>query len=440
MTALRRSPGWAFGQVRRHLAEAQHRSAYYLTLNNLLGAATGFLFWLLLARVGGLSPSLVGIGYTTVALGTVLGVVGKGGLDTALLQKVPGASTAEARRLLRFGVLLGSGVVVVLTALLATVARAAGWLPELTPVAYALVAVIAVLLVLSWLQDAYFLALGQARLSFRRNLALSVCRLALPIPIIALALTNPVPLTWALALAVSALVGLASARHIIQRAGRQVPRRELVRSALRNVSGGAAEFLPGLLLVPLVLALDGAEAAAFFGIAWTTASLAFQTSGAIGRSALAQMIQRGPVGRPSAIRKGVLEHLLVVAPLAAGMALFAPRFLAVFGPAYAARASESLAILSVSTLAIAPISLYLAVLRTQEDSRALLLFPAAMVVSLAVWAPLLGSRFGPNGVALAWAVSNAPFGIYATWRLRHAIQEVTPLANPAALAGRADLE
>jgi O-antigen/teichoic acid export membrane protein len=440
MPGPRRPLASGLRQLRLHLAEVQHRSAYYLALNNVLGAATGFLFWLLLARVGGLSTAVVGVGYSTVALGTVMGVVGKGGLDTALLQKVPGASHAEGRSLLRFAALVGGCVATGLTALLALAALVEGWLPDLTPTSYALVAIIAVLLVLSWLQDAYFLALGKAQLSFRRNVALSIGRLALPIPVIALALANPVPLTWTLALGVAALVGMASARHLPDRAGRHVPRPELLRSALHNISGGAAEFLPGLLLVPLVLALDGPEAAAFFGIAWTSASLAFQTSGAIGRSALAQMIQGGPAARAPAIRKGVLEHLLVVLPLAVLMGLFAPEFLALFGKAYAARASEALAILCVSTLVIAPISLYLAVLRSGKSGRALSLFPLAMIASLAVWAPLLGARYGLNGVAIAWAASNAPFGAYATWRLRHAIREVMPLANPAPVLGRADLE
>ncbi|MEA3137754.1 MAG: hypothetical protein QOC71_2035, partial [Thermoplasmata archaeon] len=151
--------------VRSHFAQAQHRTAYYLTLNSLMGAAAGFLFWLLLARVGGLDAATVGIGFTVVALGTAVGVVSKGGFDTALLQKIPLSSGAEGRRLLAFSVLLGAGIALALTAGLALADRLGGLFTHVPPIGWALVAAIAVLLVLTWLQDAYFLAIGRARLT-----------------------------------------------------------------------------------------------------------------------------------------------------------------------------------------------------------------------------------------------------------------------------------
>ncbi len=441
MDASRPTPQASLPQrIRSHFAHGQHRTAYFLTINNLMGAATGFVFWILLARLGGLSPAVLGVGYTVVALGTLVGVIAKGGLDTALLQKSPGATRAGGHTLLVFGFLVGAGIAVTLTALMAIGSHVRGFLPDLTIAGWVLVASIAVLLLLCWLQDAYFVALGHARFSFERNLALSVGRLLLPLPVIALALAHPVPLTWMLALGVSAVAGLWRLRHIPEREGRHVPRREFLRSAARNVSGGAAEFLPGLLLAPLVLALDGPAAAAYFGMAWTAASLLFQVSGAIGRSALAEMIRAGPAGRASAIRKGAIEHLWLVAPLAILTAAFAPVFLGLFGHAFAKEGAPVLVILCASAVFVAPTSLYLAVLRSRERSFALVAFPAAMVVSLLVWAPVLGSRFGLTGVAMAWLLSNAPFGVYAAWHLRRATREVMPYATAPSVVGRADLE
>ncbi|MHB1261997.1 MAG: lipopolysaccharide biosynthesis protein [Thermoplasmatota archaeon] len=441
MALLRLPQAWRLPKaLQAHLAQPQHRTAYYLTLNNLLGAATGVLFWVLWARVAGLSPALVGIGYTVVALGTVIGVVAKGGLDTALVLKVPGTSSSGGRRLLAFGFAVATGVCLVLTALLAAAALGFGALPDLDAFGWTLVGAIAVLMVLTWLQDAYFLALGHARLTFERNLVLTAGRILLPLPIVLLAFAQPVPLTWGLALAASAVVGMVRGRALPKRNGHRVPRREFLATAGRNVSGGAAEFLPGLLLAPLVLALEGPEAAAYFGIAWTAASLVFQMSGSIGRSALAHMVQSGPEGTPSAIRKGVTEHLWVVAPLALLVGLFASPLLAVFGPGYASQGAAVLVILCASTLVVAPVSLYLAVLRSRDRSRQLIAFPAALVLCLAVAAPLLGSRYGLIGIALAWVAANAPFGLYATWRLRRESREVMPLAGSSPVLRGADLE
>lgn len=425
--------------VRLHLAQGQHRTAYVLTLNNVLGAATGFLFWLLLARVAGLGTVAMGVGYAAVALGTLIGVVAKGGLDTALIQMVPGTSRPQGRRLLAVSLAAGSGAAACITVALALAARASGLFPEFSWLAWALIAAIAILLAASWMQDAYFVALGLAGRSLERNLALSAGRLLLPLPMVALAVAHPVPLTWTLALAASALVGLARSRAVPDRPGRHVPARSFLRASLRNIAGGAAEFLPGLLLVPLVLAVDGPAAAAYFGIAWTAAALLFQTSAAIGRSAFAHMVREQAPGLPAAIRRGAVEHVLVVAPVAIAVAILAPQFLGLFGPGYAAHGAVVLSVLCLSIVFVAPTSLYLAVLRARRDARALVVFPLAMMASLALLAPLLDARFGFVGVAWAWVLASAPFGVYAAWRLRR-LAGVMPLARPAPVARALDVE
>ena len=427
------------GRLRLHLADGQHRTAYVLSLNNVLGAATGFLFWLLFARVSGLDAAAMGVGYAAVALGTLLGVIAKGGLDTALIQTVPGASRRQGAKLLAVSMATGAGAAAFLTGAVAVAARLGGVLHDFSWPAWALIAGIAMLMVVSWLQDAYFVALRLARYSLERNLALSAGRLLLPLPIVALAIAHPVPLTWTLALLASALAGLLRSRRVPERDGRTVPAKTFLRSSLRNVAGGAAEFLPGLLLVPLVLARDGPIAAAYFGIAWTAASILFQTSAAIGRSAFAQMVQAGKAGLPSAIRRGVAEHMLVVAPVAIAVAIFAPEFLGLFGSGYAAHGASILSILCASIVVVAPTSLYLAVLRARGDARPLVLFPLAMMASLALLAPVLDAGYGLAGVAWAWVAANVPFGLYASWRLLQSTG-VMPVARPAPVARPLDLE
>jgi O-antigen/teichoic acid export membrane protein len=410
-------------RLRAQWREPQHRNAWYLALNNVTAAATGLLFWLLLARVAHLPPSEVGLGYAIVALGTTVGVVAKGGLDTALLRTVPGAHRDEAGRLLRFGTLVGAAVALVLCLGLALLARGGLGVPTLGAGGWAMVAAISVLLLVTWLQDAYFLAEGRASFSWKRNLVLSGARLLLPLPILALAIPFPIPTVWALALAASALAAAGFGRSIPHRDGRRVPRREFLASAARNLTGGAAEFLPGLLLAPIVLAIDGPAAAAYFGIAWTAASLLFLTSAAISRSALADILRTGGA-HAAAVRRGALQNLCVVAPAAVGGALLAPNVLSLFGRAYGAQGAGVFAVLCLSALLIAPFYLYLAVLRARERPVELVAFPLAMVAVLLVLTPLLESRLGLPGVGLAWVAANAPFALWSLWKLAHP-EEVT---------------
>jgi O-antigen/teichoic acid export membrane protein len=412
-----------------HLAESQHRNTYYLTLNNVTGAVAGFLFWFLFARVAGLPPSELGVGYAVVALGTTVAILAKGGLDTAIIRKAPCATREGSAHMLRFSVMLGASVAILLSLALWLVSRWAG--PSLPLLGWVFVAAISALLVGTWLQDAHFVAEGEARFSFRRNLVLSASRLLLPLPIVALSFPSPVPLTWALGLVASALAAAAIGRRIPRRAGRPVPRREFLASAARNVTGSAAEYLPGLLLVPIVLAVDGPAAAAYFGVAWTAASVLFQTSAAISRSALAEMVRGGVPGHGSAVRRGLFQNLWLVAPAAlAGIAL-APEVLSLFGSAYAREGAMVFAILCASVLFVAPSYLYLAVLRARDRSLGLVLFPIAMVAGLLLLAPPLDARWGLKGVAVAWLLSNVPFGTYAAWRLRRESREVMTHGTPS---------
>lgn len=398
-------------------SDPQHRDTLFLTINTLLGAATGLLFWLILARIVHLPPSEVGLGFAIISLGTTVGVLGKGGLDTALVRNVPRASRQEGMRLLRFAVAIGGVAVLVFTGLLAIGARVWSAIPDLTPVGWSLVAAIGLLLVTTWLQDAHFLAENRVRWTLQRNVVFAGARLALPIPIVALSVAKPVPLAWSVALLLSALTALALATRTPRRPGGAVPRTEFLQSGMRNISGSTAEFLPGLLLAPMVLAFDGPDAAGYFGMAWTGAALLFLVSAAISRSALASLVRNDAEGLAPAIRRGVRHFLLLITPAALVAILFAPQLLSILGPDYAREGRWVFVILASSAFFVAPAYLWLGILRAQERPRALIVFPTAMVVTLLVMAPVLGAQYGMEGIALAWLLSNVPFGLYGGVRL-----------------------
>jgi O-antigen/teichoic acid export membrane protein len=417
-------PRWRRGLM-RHLGTRQHANAYVLLLNNVLVAAAGLLFWLLLTRILAMPASDVGFGYAIVAMATLVAVLAKGGLDTAILSNVPGASRDGARQLLRFSLVVGGGLAACLAIVLAVIAGVTGRLGSLGPLAWAFAAVIGVLLVIGWLQDAYFLAEGDAWPCLRRNLVASGGRLAIAIPVVLFLREWSVALAWTFGLAIAAWAGAAAARRFPDREGGTVSRRKFMSSAARNLTGGAVEFVPGLLLTPLVLGARGPEAAAYFGIAWTIASLLFLASAAIGRSALAELVRDG-TRRRAIVARAAFQQLVVVGPAALLVAIAAPWELGVFGSAYATEASWALVVLAASVAAVAPFYVYLAVLRAQQRTLPLVLVPAAMTVALFVVAPAAAAWFGIAGVAAAWLLVNVPFGAFAAWRLRQEMREVIP--------------
>ena len=409
----------AFGRITRHLGEPQHRTAYLLMGNTLLAAAAGLVFWLVLTRWLQLPSEVVGVGYTTVAVGTTIGVLAKGGLDTALVRTVPSASGPSAARLLLLAAGIGAATaVLVAVALLfaGDLAASSSGLAPLSGWAWAAAAAIGLLLVVTWLQDAWFLAAGSVQTNLLRTLAASAVRIALPFALVAWAAPTPVATAWGAALLASALVGLVLVRRRPQREGRDVRSPEFLGSAARNMAGSAAEFLPGLLLAPIVLATDGPAAAAYFGMAWTVASMLFLAAGAVGRSALAEMARPGAATGP-ALRRGLVQTFAVVGPGALGGILLAPWILGVFGADYAREGVLAFRILCLSILVVAPASLYLAVLRIRERTLPLVALPLLNIAFLLLLTPPLEARWGLPGVAIAWTLANAPFGLWAIARL-----------------------
>src|SRR5690349_9623657 len=184
----------------------QRTNSLFLALNTGTNAAAGLAFWFLLARIAHLDPALLGVGYATVALATTVAILAKGGIDTALLRTVPLAGRREGRLLLALAAAMGGAIALLVSAVLGFgVAQA----PGMASVEWTAVAGLALLLACTWFQDAYFLALGDARLTFARNLVMAVVRLGVALPLVWITATHSVPAAWLIGLTASALAGVA---------------------------------------------------------------------------------------------------------------------------------------------------------------------------------------------------------------------------------------
>jgi O-antigen/teichoic acid export membrane protein len=428
-------------RLRAHWGDRHYRNGYYLMLNSITGAAAGLLFWLVLVRLYAVSDRDIGIGLAVISLSTAFALVAKGGLDAAIVRHVPRATRAEGLRLLELAITAGFIGVSIMVLLLASLPGVFGIPIEgLTPPAFAMFGVLGALLVLTWLQDAHFLAEGEARFSFYRNLVLHTARLGTPALILALALPYPIPLAWGLALGLSAIVafvllprlpdhraGEASTTGATHTHAERIPPRHFLRTAAHNIAGSAAEFLPGLLLAPLVLHLEGPETAAYFGIAWTGASMLFLLSASIARSTFAEMSRHGDHAR--FLRRALQHHALIVAPAALAAMALSPILLGLFGPGYATHGQGVFLLLAGSVVLLVPIYLYLALLRSRDAQVPLVVFPAVLIVVLFALAPTLERSHGLVGVGLAWVLAHAPLAAFAALRLlqelRRSPQEVT---------------
>ncbi|MCA1813260.1 MAG: hypothetical protein LC624_04830, partial [Halobacteriales archaeon] len=349
--------------------------------------------------------------------------------------------------LLELAVTVGFLGIAALIAVLAVGARVLGEADTgLTPGTIALVGGLAALLVVTWLQDAHFLAEGEARFSFYRNLVLHIGRLVCPAIVIALVLPFPIPVAWGLAMVGSIVMAawmlrampdhrasspLADAPPTGEPEGQahapqhreHVPVSSFLGTAARNITGSAAEFLPGLLLPPLVLRLQGAEPSAWFYIAWTGASMLFLLSASIARSTFAEMSRHGERAHARYLRQALRHHKLIVLPAAVLALLTAPLVLRLFGASYLQHGLTVFVLLASSIVLIVPVYLYLALLRSRDEHVALVLYPAINITLLFALAYVLEPRFGLEGIGLAWILAHAPLALFAAARLRKAVRE-----------------
>src|SRR5439155_6682259 len=137
-----------------------------------------------------------------------------------LMRHVPGATGTNALRLFHVALLVGSVLAVALVAALAIASVFTRLVPALDAPTWTLAGLMAVLLIVTWLQDAYYLGLGTARPTFRRNVVLGVARVVVIVPLVLFASPQPVALAGLVAVAVSAAFATAMGRGIARTSGR----------------------------------------------------------------------------------------------------------------------------------------------------------------------------------------------------------------------------
>lgn len=420
-------------EARAHWADPFHRNAWLLTANSAAGAVFGFLFWLVVARVA--TPAAVGAGAALVSAATLAALLGKFGLDAALVRYAPALPRAARARLLLAAVAASAALASLVAAgiLAAHVGLAVG--ATLTLFETAAFVVFAASLASAWVLDSYFIAERRAGRSLARNLVHHALRVALPLLAAGLATPFGILAAWGVGTLVSLALAVALALPLLAhaRASGETPpsRAVLARYAGVNYAVNVSEWLPTLALPLVVFATLGAEANARFYVAWTLASVGFFASKAIGQSAFAELSSARAAA--DVARRARAHSIGVLLPFALALVLLGPFVLALFGPAYAS-AWPLLAILAVSAAPVAVMNLRLARLRhlAGDDLRPsrvleLALLPLAPLVGVLAAVPITLARTGVEGVALAWLAANTAA---AVWCLAAGRRTTRGLARP----------
>lgn len=422
-----------------------YRDSTYLIAANAATAAFGLLFWTAASRL--YEPRAVGLAAATVSVVTMLGLLSTMGLDYAVVRFLPGA--ADAPGIIASSVTLGAAASTGLA--LVFIAGLDLWAPGLAPLRQSAVFVAAVVAgtigtTFFTLFAAVFLARGRADLVFWQAAVLGAAKFA---AVLALAVTGgAVGLTSAWALA---LVGTGCCTILAF-----IPRTEgncgCLRPAIRRKAvAGMASFAfanyvalvlwtaPTFLLPLLVMNIIGAEASAYFYVAWNIAALVamIPVSSSLSLFAHGSHDDRDLVRRALANARFALWFLV---PATAAVWAFGDRVLLLFGRAYAANATGLLRLLALSALPITVTFLLFGVRRVQRRMRDVVTGMVWMLgVTFGASAVLL-PRFGLPGVGIAWlaaqtSLAAAVFARYAFNRLTSARGVDAAPVKPAGIPG-----
>jgi O-antigen/teichoic acid export membrane protein len=410
MHASRLAQGWQ--RLRRLGEQSLFRNSLYIMGTTAATSLLGFGFWLVAART--LPAEEVGRSAALIAAMLFVSVFTNLGLGQVLVSRL--ASRAAGRE---WSVSVSTALGLAAVASLVGGAIAAVLLPALIPalkegldpLAFVLLPLGVTGAACSLVIDYACIAERQAKLSFVRNTAAAVLRIAL----IPLAETVPVEgTTWILAIWAASflLIDLGALFRELPALGHDFRpalagwREELAQ--VRGLIAGHQSINLGVqsssyLLPVIVAARLGPEENAYFYTTFMVASALFFIAPAIGNALFAEGAHEPEhLGRD--VRRAARQVLMLAGPPALVLVLAGPLILGAFGEAYAEEGETLLLILVAAAAFDAILQILLAVLRVKHRLRDAAFVTWAALVGAIGSAWLLLPPMGLEGAGLGWAL------------------------------------
>jgi hypothetical protein len=454
--APHRSPaGWAArpGQLLRRLVrrglplrgrscDPLFRNAYVLMINTGATGVLGLVFWLLAARH--YAPADVGRATAAYAAMNLLAGFTALSLTGALARFIPQSGQSTGSLIRRgYAVTTASSIALAIGFLL-IVGHLGSSYSELGSLA---AAVAFTACVVAWaiftLQDAVLIGLRGTHWVAIENAAFGVAKIALLVAFATLIPHLGIYAAWMLPVAVAVplvnmlIFGRLVPPHARLTGDRPPPTGRQIGRFLAGDFTGAVCLLAVGNLVPVAVALLVAPGAnAYFYIAWTVGgtvdllavnmATSLTVEGAFNSATLA-----------ANCRAALRRTMLVLLPIAAGIALAAPWALGLFGPGYAAHGAPILELLIAATLPKTAIELYLGALRAQSRTSLIAFVQVARALLMLGLALLLTMTMGIVGAAVAVLASQLVVAVAVLPGLRRILAVATPEPAAAARAGQA---
>jgi len=404
-------------RVRRFWHVPLYSNALYLLAGNGLGAALGFVFWAVAARfystgdVGTMSAAIAALG--------LLGSLSNLGLGVGIIRFLP-REDRQATDLINFSLSL----VFITGALLAVIFLLGTglWSPGLGSFRqdagrFIVFTLFTAFTAMVSVADGVFIARRRAGFAMGRGLSMNVIKLILVAVFVGTLQAYGIFTSWGSALSISLLLGLFFFLPRLVPGFLPSPnlgwhgRGEMVRYSLVNNGASLLSGLPGQLLPIILLGRLGAEANAFFFIAWQIMSALAMVPMSVSTSLFAEGChdEKELLGNTW---RSLRLAFAILTPLIIALLFFSAPLLRVFGAEYAGHSTRLLQLLSLSLLPMTVNQVYFSILRVQKRLKALTILNGVIaVVTLAVTYPLL-PHMGTMGAGIGWLASETAVALW----------------------------
>lgn len=404
----------------KHLSDPLFKNAYFLMLSSMTSAGSGFLFWLIAARL--YPAEEVGLASALISAMGLISMLSLLGFDISLVRFLP--EREDKQELINS--CLTTSFVLSLALALTFIAGVNIWSPSLSivrenKVLLSLFVAFTVIAPLTALQSqGIFVGFRKAEYSFIQTIV-TFARIGI-VPFLtafgALGIYASYGLTPILAL----LLGFLLISRVCEYKPFPSVKREVINDLFHfsfgNYIARIFEGLPGLILPIMVVNMLGAEANAYFFIAWAISGLLLVIPRATSTSLLAEgSYDAEKIGFN--LMRSVKFIFLLLIPAIAFIFLFGDHLLSTFGGQYAENSFDVLRILAFASIPFSINVLYASIKRIKKEIKPLIwIYGGIAVLALAGSYFLMQSK-GIIGVGCAWFLANGLVCVFIA--LKHTI-------------------
>ena len=383
-----------------------YRNAVYLMLSQVAVALSGFIFWILAARL--YRPEDIGQASAAISATILLAYLATLGLGYGLVRFL--SSPGEKSRALMNSVFL----ITSLASLVFSFVFLVGlnfWSPSLnficqSPIFLVSFIVFTAGMTISLLFHSTFVARRTTSLQFAQNLVASITKLVLVVVMAKFFTTFGIFASQGLGIAIAVIVSVfvflprAEPGYSLTPLFRKGVVNEIVRFSFGNY---IADFLwmgPGFILPIMVLTLLGAEDNAYFYIAWSVGTVLCS----VGMATSASLFAEGSFNEAKLrqnIRRSLKLVLFLLLPTIILIFLVGDKLLLLFGEVYSERATQLLWILALASLPMSLNWVYFAVERVRKRMKNIILIVGFIAITTLVLSYLLLPWLGIIGVGIA---------------------------------------